>query len=168
MPVQIKAFARQSEAVAAYENRDCDALTEDLSKFPSLRAGLKDPAEHMQLAPLLAVFPRGPVVRLGDETWRAIAQWTLQTMLAAEEAGLSRSSPGKSDQTGSTRLLEVGSELGLQLGLSPGWAAAIIAKVGNYGEVFARDLGPGSHVGLDRGLNNLWSAGGLMVTSGSW
>jgi len=165
MPVELKTFARPAEAAAAYEQRECDALTEDLSRLPALLADLRIPADNMRLPPVLAVHPLGPLVREGDETWHTITQWTLFVMLGAEEAGLDHSEVAHpaGERSAAARLLLVESDLGPKLGLPPGWGEAIIAKVGNYGEVFERNLGARGPAGLERGLNNLWSAGGLMV-----
>ena len=166
MPIEVKVFARQLEAAAAYDQHQCDALTDDLSRLADLQGGLKTPAEHIRLPPVLAIHPLGPVVRQGDEAWRALAQWTLYAMLGAEEAGLGQNQaqgPAGKWSPATVQLLQAEADLGARLGLPPGWADAIVAQVGNYGEVFERDLGPRSPARLERGMNNLWSAGGLMV-----
>ena len=166
MHVEVKAFDHASGAIAAYEAHQCEALSEELSRLPALRAALKDPWGQMQLAPLLTVHSLGPVVRQGDESWRRIAQWTLQVMISAEQAGLDQAEAKRAATQRSplaAQLLAAAADLGPQLGLPANWAEAMIGEVGNYGEAFERNLGPGSPAGLERGLNNLWSAGGLVV-----
>lgn len=166
IPVDVRPFGRQSEAVAAYQDHKCDALSQDASRLPGLREALRDTPDYVQLTTVLAVHPMGPVVRQGDEAWRTLAQWTLFAMVAAEEAGLDQAEirkPPSARSGQAAQLLSLEADLGPQLGLSPNWGEAIIAKSGNYGEMFERNLGPGSAADLERGLNNLWSAGGLMV-----
>ena len=110
--------------------------------------------------------PLGPVVRHGDNQWKDIVTWAMFVQVNAEEMGISSKNVDqiKSGTTdpGIKRLLGVEGDMGAQLGLPAEWAYNIIAKVGNYGEVFERNVGPSTPVGLPRGINKLWTDGGVM------
>jgi len=165
MPLVVQEFAVDADAVAALESRKCDVLTESQSRIAALVARLKDPDSFAQIAPPLAVQPLGPVVRQGDDAWRRLVEWTLHLLVAAEEAGLDRAEaakPADARAPASALLLSAEAGYGPQLGLAPDWAKTVIAKVGNWGEVFARNFGAGSLAGMERGVNKLWSAGGLL------
>ena len=169
MPLDVREFALDADAAAALESHKCDVLTESQSLIATVTARLKDPGSYAQIAPVLAVQPLGPVVRQGDEAWRRVTEWTLHLMVAAEEAGLDSAEAGKSADARApapAQLLKAEAGYGPLLGLSPDWAQAVIAKTGNWGEVFARNLGAGTAVGMERGVNGLWSAGGLMASPG--
>ena len=166
MPIETVAFERQAEAVKAYAQLRCEALTDELSAMPGVRQALPSPEEHAVLVQLISNEPMGPVVRQGDETWQTIARWTLHALLAAEEVGLTQKVARQvkaPTQATAKRFLAVEADLGLHLGLAPDWAEAIVGQVGNYAEVFDRNLGAHGPLGLERGNNNLWSHGGMMI-----
>jgi general L-amino acid transport system substrate-binding protein len=125
---------------------------------------LKTPDEHVILPDVIAKEPLGPAVRNGDDQWLTLVKWVYFAMLNAEELGVSQktlSQAMESDRARIKRLLGRYAALGQVLGLSNDWAARIIRHVGNYGEVYDRNLGTGSKLGIPRGLNRLWFNGGL-------
>jgi general L-amino acid transport system substrate-binding protein len=148
----------------------CDALTADASSLASIRiTALRPPDRYVILRQHISKEPFGPVIRKGDDQWLEIARWTLAAMIEAEELGISRAtldSMHTSDNPRVRRLLglspEPGPGLGVALGLDDGWADRIVAQVGNYGESFEANLGATSPLKLDRGLNELWTRGGLL------
>ncbi|PHK95848.1 amino acid ABC transporter substrate-binding protein [Pseudoroseomonas rhizosphaerae] len=162
-PVVLSAM---DEMTAAYQAGRCDAMTSDASQLAALRvSALRDPAAHVILPERISKEPLGPMVRHGDEAWRDIVAWTLLAMIEAEELGVGRANAeamrGAQDPN-VQRLLGVTPGFGKALGLPEDWAYQAIRQVGNYGEVFERNLGKGSPIGLERGLNDLWTRGGLM------
>ena len=152
---------------AAYQAGRCDAMTTDASQLAALRvSAMQDPDAHVILPERVSKEPLGPFVRKGDEGWQMIAKYTLMALVAAEELGVTQgnvdSMKASSKDPDIRRLLGVEPGLGKALGLDEEWAYRAIKAVGNYGEVFDRHLGRGSRIGLDRGLNDLWTRGGLM------
>ena len=107
--------------------------------------------------------PLAPAVRSGDDDWLILVRWVLFALIAAEEAGITqaKAQAGMSDAT-VRRVLEVDADIGKALGTSPDWALRAVQSVGNYGEMFERNLGSASPLKLERGLNSLWNRGGLM------
>ncbi len=152
--------------VSAYQAGRCDAMTTDASQLAVLRASrLRDPGANVILPQRISKEPLGPLVRKGDEPWEMIAKWTLAALVAAEEMGVTRANVEgmrASADPDLRRLLGVEPGLGKSLGLDDAWAFNAIKAVGNYGESFDRNLGQGSPIGLPRGLNDLWTRGGLM------
>ncbi|MGD9543066.1 MAG: amino acid ABC transporter substrate-binding protein [Methylocystis sp.] len=160
-----KLFGSFEEAVKAYDEGKCDALTADVSTLHGARVGLKAPADHSVLPELVSKAPRGPLVRQGDDQWLNIVRWTLFAMLDAEELDVSKANADAALSSGNPqirRLLGVDGAHGGDLGLSEDWAYRIIKHVGNYAEVFDRNLGQGSPFAMERRLNALWTKGGLM------
>jgi general L-amino acid transport system substrate-binding protein len=159
-------FEKADEVVAAYDAGRCDVYTTDRSGLAAQRVKLKDPKAHMVLPETISKEPLGPVVRHGDNQWGDIVRWSLITMLQAEEMGLS--SKNVDDMRKSTtnpavkRVLGTEGDMGKVLGLPNDWSYNIIKQVGNYGEVYARHVGPNTPIGLARGPNELWNKGGLM------
>ena len=157
-------FEKNEEAITAYNLGRCDAYTTDSSGLYAQRIKLADPDANVVLPEVISKEPLGPVVRQGDEQWANLVQWTLFAWLNAEELGIKQ---GNVDQMlGSPnpevrRLLGVEGDFGKGIGLSNDWAHAIIKNVGNYGESFERNLGKGSRLNIARGLNRLWTDGGL-------
>ncbi|MBU8539651.1 transporter substrate-binding domain-containing protein [Falsiroseomonas tokyonensis] len=149
-----------------FKNGSCDAVTADAAALATLRAtDMPDPAGAMLLPERLSREPIAPFVRGGDERWRQIVTWTLHALVAAEELEISSSTLDaalRSDNTEVRFLIGLDRGLGAALGLKDSWAAEAIRQVGNYGEIFDRNLGDGSAIGLDRGLSDLWRRGGLM------
>ncbi|MGO4815828.1 amino acid ABC transporter substrate-binding protein, partial [Cupriavidus sp. 2MCAB6] len=128
------------------------------------RLKMSDPAEHVLLPDVISKEPIGPYVRQGDDEWFDIVRWTVFALINAEELGVTQANLAemlKSENPEIRRLLGVEGKFGVGLGLTPDWIARIIRHVGNYGESYERNLGTGSRIGLPRGLNNLWSKGGI-------
>jgi general L-amino acid transport system substrate-binding protein len=152
--------------VEAYQSGRCDAMTTDFSQLAALRvSALRDPAAHIILPERVSKEPLGPMVRRGDEAWAVVARYVLMAMIQAEELGVTQTTVD--EMRGSVdpdikRLLGSEPGLGKALGLDEEWAYRAIKAVGNYGESFDRNLGRNSPIGLDRGLNDLWTHGGLM------
>jgi general L-amino acid transport system substrate-binding protein len=157
-------FARADEAVAAYASGQCLALTGDASTLYALRLGLANPGAHAVLPEIISKEPLGLVVREGDERWFDVVRWVHFALLDAEELGVTAgnvSSSLGSENQDVQRLLGVEGGFGQSLGLSADWAFRVIRWMGNYGEVFERNLGTRSPIGMPRGLNALWNEGGL-------
>lgn len=160
----IVAYEKSDEAVTAYATGRCDAYTTDVSGLHAERLKLPDPQAHMILPEVISKEPLGPVVRHGDNQWGDIVRWTFNAMLTAEELGVKQANVTKMYQSSNPsiqRLLGVNGSFGKNLGLTRDWAYRIITHVGNYGESFERNVGQKSRLGIARGLNALWSQGGL-------
>ncbi|MCK6453417.1 MAG: amino acid ABC transporter substrate-binding protein [Alphaproteobacteria bacterium] len=160
-------FETTDQVIAAYEAQRCDVYTTDKSTLAARLTKLKDPAAHMVLPETISKAANGPVVRQGDGQWANIVRWTLNALIAAEELGITSANV---EQVRSTtkdpearRLLGADGELGKLMGLDKAWAYNVIKSVGNYGELYERNLGPKGAVPIPRdGLNRLWSKGGLL------
>ena len=163
MDYKIVAFEKADEVVAAYDAGRCDVYTTDQSGLYAQRIKLKDPAAHVVLPEVISKEPLGPVVRQGDDQWFNIVKWSLFCMVNAEEMGITAGNVG-SKASGSDpavkRLLGQEGKFGENLGVSPTWCANIVSSVGNYGESFARNLSI-APLNIQRGVNELWSKGGL-------
>ncbi len=164
MPMELMKFPKLSDAVMAYANKSCMVLTTDISTLGYVRQELADGADHIILPEMATRQPIGPVVRQGDDEWFNIVRWTLYALVAAEEFGITaasidvaRNSPNRDVR----RFLGIDMDLGRALGLSADWTQRIIRQVGNYGELFERNLGQKSPLRLERRLNSLSSNGGL-------
>ncbi|MGK7869101.1 transporter substrate-binding domain-containing protein [Falsiroseomonas sp. E2-1-a20] len=159
---------RQSGAslLDGFKDGRCDAVTADAAALATLRVtDLPDPAGAVLLPERLSREPLTPFVRGGDERWRQIVTWTLHALVAAEELEVSSTTLDaalRSDNAEIRFLIGLDRGLGARLGLKDTWAAEAIRQVGNYGEIFERNLGEGSPIGLERGLSDLWRRGGLM------
>ncbi|MFP7754463.1 amino acid ABC transporter substrate-binding protein [Thermodesulfobacteriota bacterium B35] len=152
------------QAVSGFEGGRCDVLPCFLSALPGLRARLTRPAEAVTLPEIVARAPLGPVVRQGDDGWFNIVRWTIFAMIDAEELGVRSGNVDEmldSPNPAIRRLLGLEGIRGVGLGLADDWARRVIRQVGNYGEVFARNLGSGSSLKMQRGLNALWNSGGI-------
>ena len=152
------------ELLKAYETGVCTAITDDKSLLYSMRLRLSKPREHIILADVISKEPRGPAVRQSDGQWALIVQWVHFAMLSAEELGVSSKNIDQalgSNNSAIRRLLGVEGNLGEKIGLSNDWVVRILRSVGNYGEVFDRSIGTRSKLGIARGINNLWSQGGI-------
>ena len=171
MTYTAEVFADYDQMIAAYDAGRCDAFTADQSALYGHRTKLKDPAAHIILPELISKEPLGPVVRqpgcdnVGDSRWLEVIRWTLYAMIEAEERGVSSINVdafrAKSKNPGIRRLLGVEGGMGRKLGLPNDWAYKIIKLVGNYAEIYERNLGPDTRLKIPRGLNALWTAGGL-------
>ena len=157
---------KADEALSAYSSGRCDVFTTDKSGLAAHRSKLSDPSAHVILPETISKEPLGPVVRHGDNQWKDIVTWAMFVQVNAEEMGITSKNVDKikaeTIDPEIKRLLGAEGDMGAQLGLPASWAYDIIAKVGNYGEVFERNVGPSTPVGLPRGINNLWTEGGVM------
>jgi general L-amino acid transport system substrate-binding protein len=164
MKYEVIAFGTADETVKAYESGRCDAFTTDVSQLYSEKLKLANPGDHVILPEVISKEPLGPLVRHGDDQWFDVVKWVLFGMLNAEELGVSSRNIDetmKSPQPEIRRLLGVEGNFGEQLGLTKDWMVRIIRQVGNYGEVFDRNVGASSKLGISRGLNRLWTKGGI-------
>ena len=152
----------------AYGREDCDAFSADISALAAARSTLSDAQQHAILADIVSKEPLGPVTRRGDEQWTAVVRWTQNALILAEELGVTQANVKERAETAREpqvrRLLGAEGDFGERLGLSKAWAANAVAGVGNYGEIFNRNLGSQSPLDLARGLNAQWNArpGGLI------
>ncbi|MEJ8573785.1 amino acid ABC transporter substrate-binding protein [Microbaculum marinum] len=165
MDYEIVAFEKADEVVAAYDAGRCDVYTTDASGLYAQRLKLTNPDEHMVLPEIISKEPLGPVVRQGDDEWFNIAKWVLFALINAEELGVTQANVGEmknSDNPEIKRLLGTEGAFGEGIGLTNDWAANAVAAVGNYGEVFDRNVGPDTPLGIARGLNALWTKGGIL------
>ena len=164
MQYELVTFEKSEEAVAAYEAGRCDVYTTDASGLYAQRLKLQVPADHVILPDIISKEPLSPAVREGDDRWANVVRWTHYAMLTAEELGVTQQNVDtalKSESPDIRRLLGVEGDLGSQLGLKPDWAYQIIKQVGNYAEVFDRNVGAGSPLQIERGQNALPRDGGL-------
>jgi general L-amino acid transport system substrate-binding protein len=164
--IQLKSvtFATANEAIKAYDAGRCDAYTTDASGLYAERLRLTNANDHIILPEIISKEPLGPAVRHGDDQWFDVVKWTLFAMINAEELGVTSKNVdemAKSTNPDVKRLLGTEGNYGEQLGLSKDWAVHIVKAVGNYGESFERNVGTGSPLKIDRGLNKLWSKGGI-------
>ncbi len=160
-------FEKLEEVNAAYDSGRCDVYTTDQSGLYSIRLTLTSPDDHVVLPEIISKEPLGPVVRQGDDQWFDIVKWTLNAMIIAEELGITQANVEEmknSDNPEIKRVLgvEADSKLGADLGLSEDWVVNIVKAVGNYGESFERNIGQDSPLKIARGLNQLWSKGGIL------
>ena len=164
MQLKSVTFATSDEAIKAYDSGRCDAFTTDASGLYAERLRLANPGDHMILPEIISKEPLGPAVRHGDDQWFDVVKWALFAMIDGEELGLTQKNiDQQANATNPDIKRFVGTEgnYGEQLGLSKDWAVKIIKQVGNYGESFERNVGQGSPLKIDRGLNRLWTKGGL-------
>lgn len=158
-----------SEAQAQYLAGACDVYTTDASGLAATRATFEAPDDHVVLPEIISKEPLGPLVRHGDNQWGDVIMWTLNALVTAEELGItsanleaSAASAGKNPEI--NRLLGTEGDLGAMLGLDKDWAKRAIAVAGNYGEIFEKNIGEATPVGLARGLNAQWTNGGLIYS----
>src|SRR5689334_14143025 len=164
MKLKTVTFATADEAVKAYDASRCDAYTTDASGLAGERLRLANPDDHVVLPEIISKEPLGPAVRHGDDQWFDIVKWTHFAMVNAEELNITKANVDdmmKSDNPDVKRLLGTEGKYGEALGLTNDWAVRILKHVGNYGEVFEKNVGQGSPLKIARGLNALWSKGGL-------
>jgi general L-amino acid transport system substrate-binding protein len=158
-------FERPDEIRAGYDAGRCDVYTTDRSGLAAQRALLSKPNDHMVLPEVISKEPLGPVIRHGDNKWGDVARWSLYALIVAEELGITSKNADqmkKSSNPEVLRLLGVEGKQGEQLGVGADWAYNIVTQVGNYGEVYERHVGIKTPLMLERGLNQLWSKGGLL------
>ena len=160
-------FEKVEAATGAYFSGRCVAYTTDASGLASVRnKEAKNPADHIILPELISKEPLGPMVRRGDDEWFAIVKWTVYGLLEAEEYGVTQANVDQLKTSATDpvvqRLLGTTEDTGKLLGLDKEWMVRAIKATGNYGEIFERNVGPKSALGLPRGVNNQWNKGGLM------
>ncbi|CUH46379.1 amino acid ABC transporter substrate-binding protein [Ruegeria atlantica] len=164
VPIETNAEAQQQYLAGA-----CDVYTTDASGLAATRATFENPGDHVLLPEIISKEPLGPLVRHGDHEWGDVVRWTLNAMVSAEELGVTSAnidelSSGAGDNPEVNRLLGTEGTLGEMLGLDADWAARAIKAGGNYGEVFAQNIGEETPIGLARGLNAQWTDGGLLYS----
>jgi general L-amino acid transport system substrate-binding protein len=162
-------FEKQEEVDAAYDAGRCDVYTTDQSGLYSVRLTLKEPDAHIVLPEIISKEPLGPVVRHGDNQWGDIVRWVHYAMLTAEEFGITQANVEEmkaSENPEIKRILgmEADTKIGTDLGLTNDWVVRVVKHVGNYGEVFERNIGGASPLKIARGLNAQWNKGGLQYS----
>ncbi|MGB0756686.1 MAG: amino acid ABC transporter substrate-binding protein [Candidatus Puniceispirillaceae bacterium] len=166
MSFNLVAFEKADEVVAAYDAGRCDVYTTDRSALAAQRTKLTAPDAHVVLPEIISKEPLGPVVRQGDDVWFNIVKWSLNAMINAEEMGITSENINKMTYNKLTpaeaRFIGKEGKFGEELGLNADWAYQIIRQVGNYGESYERNVGPDTPVKLARGVNALWSNGGIL------
>jgi len=164
MGLKVLAFATADETLKAYDDRKCDVLTSDVSQLYALRLKLVAPDSHVILPEVISKEPLGPAVRQGDDQWLNLIKWTLYSLINAEELGIKSKAIDdavKSSNPNIRRLVGTEGDFGEQLGLTKDWAARAVRAVGNYGEIYERNVGTQSKLSIPRGLNALWTLGGI-------
>jgi general L-amino acid transport system substrate-binding protein len=158
-------YESADEATVIYDSGRCDVYTTDTSGLAARRTTLGQPDAHVILPEVISKEPLGPAVRQGDQQWSDIVRWTLFALINAEELGITSKNVDemlKSDNPAIQRFLGVSADYGQYMGLPKDWAYRIIKHVGNYGEIYERNVGPDTALGLERGVNALWNNGGLL------
>ncbi len=158
-------FDDEALAFAAYTNGECDALTTDRSALAATRATQSDPEAHRILSEVISKEPLGPIVRPNDSGWANVVRWSLNCMINAEEIGVTSANVDdieNNSRPSAKRLAGLEGDFGTKLGLNNSWCADIIRQVGNYAESYERNVGLDSPLELKRGINSLWTNGGLI------
>jgi general L-amino acid transport system substrate-binding protein len=159
-------FATLDELAAGFDAGKCDTYTADVSQLYAVRLRLGNPDDAMVLPDVISKEPLGPAVRQGDEQWFTIVRWVLFALINAEELEVTKANAAalkaESKNPAVRRLLGAEGSLGADLGLDADWAARMLTATGNYGEIFARNLGLETPLAINRGLNALWNQGGLL------
>ena len=164
VPIETNAEAQQQYLAGA-----CDVYTTDASGLAATRATFEDPSAHVVLPEIVSKEPLGPLVRHGDNDWGDVVRWSLNALIAAEELGVTSAniaelSSAPTNNPEVNRLLGTEGNLGEMLGLDAEWAKRAIMAGGNYGELFEKNIGENTPIGLARGLNAQWKNGGLIYT----
>lgn len=160
-------FEKEEAATAAYFAGRCISYTTDASGLASIRNKVATtPADHVILSELVSKEPLGPMVRRGDDEWFAVVKWVIYGLIEAEEYDITQANVDQLKNTSQDpvvkRILGTGEDSGKLLGLDKDWMGRALKATGNYGEIFERNVGPKSALGLPRGINNQWNKGGLM------
>ena len=164
MKYEAVVFDTHDQTLAGFEAGRCDCLTSDQSQLYGLRTHLSKPEDAVVLADVISKEPLGPLVRQGDDDWFNVVRWSFYTMLNAEELGITSANADemkKSTNPNVRRILGLEGDKGTSLNLPDDWSYQIVKQVGNYGESFERNVGMGSPLKIARGLNELWSKGGI-------
>jgi len=155
-----------AQTTANYDAGRCDVLTTDASGLYSQRTATNDPSEHVVLPEIISKEPLGPVVRQGDDQWFNIVRWSLNAMITAEEIGVTSATVDVvSNNPERERLMGRSGNTHEYVGLSSDWTYNIIAQVGNYAESFERNIGLSTPIGIARGVNALWTNGGILYSA---
>ena len=165
MDLEIIAFDKADDVVAAYDAGRCQVYTSDASGLYAQRLKLTKPDDHIVLPEIISKEPLGPVVREGDDTWLNLTKWVIFALINAEELGVTSENIDElmgSDNPAIARILGTAGGFGEMIGLENDFAVNAIRAVGNYGEIFERNVGPDTPIGIGRGINALWFDGGLM------
>ena len=164
MKLKVLAMGTAEESLRAYDDRRCDVLTSDVSQLYAERLRLSTPDGHIILPEVISKEPLGPAVRQGDDRWFNLIKWILYSLINAEELGVKSTTiedAMKSSNPNIRRLVGIEGEFGEQLGLTNDWAVRAVRAVGNYGEIYERNVGTQSRLSIPRGLNALWTQGGI-------
>jgi general L-amino acid transport system substrate-binding protein len=164
MTYQVVAFEKEEEVLKAYQDGRCDAYTTDQSGLYAERLKLSNPDDHVILPEIISKEPLGPAVRQGDDAWFNVVKWTYFALVNAEDLGITQKNIDDMKNSTNPEIVRfVGKEgdFGTGIGLTNDWAAQIIKAVGNYGEIFERNLGESTKLKIARGKNALWNKGGL-------
>jgi general L-amino acid transport system substrate-binding protein len=166
MSFELVALENSDEVIAAYGAGRCDVYTTDRSGVAAERLKLSDPDAHVVLPETISKEPLGPSVRADDKEWERVSRWVLNALIEAEEYGITSENVDEmmsSENPSVQRILGAGdNDYGAPMGLTKDWAARAIKAVGNYGEIYDRNVGPDTPLKLERGVNNLWNNGGFM------
>jgi general L-amino acid transport system substrate-binding protein len=161
------AIETNEEGQVNYIAGRCDVYTTDASGLAATRGTFDNPNGHVILPEIISKEPLGPAVRQGDDEWADVTRWVLNVLIAAEEAGLTQANvKGHANKAGSNvdinRMVGTEGDFGSMIGLDKQWAVRAISAVGNYGEIFERNIGVNTPLGLARGLNAQWTNGGIL------
>jgi len=165
LKIEALVFDGKKEALGAYATGRCDAFTTDVSQLASLRTTLAKPQDHLIMPEVISKEPLSPLVRHGDNQWKDIVTWVINGLIAAEEYGITAANvlemKEKSNNPVVQRMLGKSGDTGSYLGLDKDWLVRAIQAVGNYGEIYDRHFGPSTKLNIPRGVNKLWTQGGL-------
>jgi len=164
MDLKVLALGTAEETLKAYDDRKCEVLTSDVSQLYAERLKLAAPDGHIILPEVISKEPLGPAVRQGDDRWFNLIKWTLYSLINAEELGVKSTTIDdavRSSNPNIRRLVGTEGEFGEKLGLTKDWAVRAVRAVGNYGEIYERNVGTQSRLSIPRGLNALWTLGGI-------
>lgn len=158
-------FDGKKEALSAYATGRCDAFTTDISQLASLRTTLANPEDHMIMPEVISKEPLSPLVKHGDNQWKDVVTWVINGLIAAEENGITAANVLEMKETSTNpvvqRMLGKSGDTGSYLGLDKDWLVRAVSAVGNYGEIYNRHFGPETTLNIPRGVNELWTNGGL-------
>ena len=165
LTIEALVFDGKKEAISAYAAGRCDGFTTDVSQLASLRTTLANPKDHVILPEVISKEPLAPFVRHGDNQWKDVVTWVVNGLIEAEENGITAANvhemKEKSENPVIQRMLGKSGDTGSYIGLDKDWLVRAIAAVGNYGEIYDRNFGPSTKLNIPRGINKLWTDGGL-------
>jgi len=165
LKIEALVFDGKKEALGAYSTGRCDAFTTDVSQLASLRTTLANPQDHQIMPEVISKEPLSPLVRHGDNQWKDIVTWVINGLIAAEEYGVTAANVLEMKETSNNpvvqRMLGKSGDTGSYLGLDKDWMVRALQAVGNYGEIYDRHFGASTKLNIPRGVNKLWTQGGL-------